>query len=301
MGNAQAGPVYRRDRRREITFLFYFVFGFVLIRVWILLIESNNPIVESIGGIITFLLILSIVLRYRMTRDQHQEGEGNAQQQDVNNPDLALLHALFRPPMRGLSSEIINSLHCFYYKDEKEDTNERAEDGDIESQRSSHYMADTESADTATSCSICLSEYVRNEQILMLPCRHIYHRACVAEWLRAHSQCPLCKQDVVELLDQRAYVQAQMDRLRSSTSSTRREEHIVYDEDPPFLPSTEVGVEAEASVIGIGSAAPVRTRSSPALTLGAEQVMVSVVGEVSSTGLAVAVGQTRTDSDGGEV
>lgn len=246
MGNVNAGPAGapRRDRRREMTFLFYFVFGFVLIRVWILLIESGSVVVESVGGVVTFLLLFSLYLRYRMLRQQQEEFEMNRHnQQDVNNPDLALLQALFRTPRRGVSQEIINSLYCFSYypaSPEERILNEAHQSNTStstvpESSTTTHpdgamdnVVGDIESNPQSNNedtlcCSICLAEYVPSEHLIMLPCRHVYHKSCVTEWLLAHTQCPLCKQDVLELLDQQLYVQTQIERLRVASSG--REEN----------------------------------------------------------------------------
>lgn len=241
MGNVTAvGP--RRDRRREMTFLFYFVFGFVLIRVWILLIESGSVLVESIGGAVTFLLFVALYMRYRILRLQQEEFEINRNHQDVHNPDMALLQALFSIPRRGISQEIINSLYCFNYTGRNDQnvnegntsppTSTRTADdstaiqadelmlnsvvGDIENGPQNYTESD------ACCCSICLAEYVQNERLLMLPCRHVYHQSCVTEWLLGHSQCPLCKQDVLELLEQQLMAQTQVDGTASRGTENGR-------------------------------------------------------------------------------
>jgi hypothetical protein len=230
----------------------------VLIRVWILLIESKNAVVEAVGGVITFLLMLALILRYRMGQNQEQGVDNiDPNHRDIQNPDLALLQAIFRTPARGLNSDIINSLHCFYYTDGSLEVDEKSEHDDtaftretnppdIENQNSTslYYGDNMEPIDTAKMCSICLSEYAPNELILMLPCRHTYHCTCVTEWLHNHTQCPLCKQDVLELLDQRLYVDAQVDRLRAISADRR--EHIIYDADspqrqPPSIPGEGAG------------------------------------------------------------
>ena len=89
MGNTQA-PGIRRDRRQELILLFYFIFGFVLIRVWILLIQSNSVMVESIGAIVTFTLLFTLLLRCRVIRRQEEAARIEAGQIDVNNPDIAV-------------------------------------------------------------------------------------------------------------------------------------------------------------------------------------------------------------------
>lgn len=48
-----------------------------------------------------------------------------------------------------------------------------------------------------TSCSICIKDFVENDEVRALPCAHMFHAPCIDEWLRRRSDCPLCKADVV--------------------------------------------------------------------------------------------------------
>ncbi|KAJ2358674.1 hypothetical protein GGF43_000658 [Coemansia sp. RSA 2618] len=52
----------------------------------------------------------------------------------------------------------------------------------------------------AESCSICLSDIVRGEELVALvPCNHQFHIDCVSRWLTQKStKCPLCKADMLE-------------------------------------------------------------------------------------------------------
>ncbi|PKU83558.1 DnaJ protein like [Dendrobium catenatum] len=43
-------------------------------------------------------------------------------------------------------------------------------------------------------CSICLLDYTDAQILRLLPdCRHIFHAACVDEWLQQHPTCPICR------------------------------------------------------------------------------------------------------------
>ncbi len=50
-----------------------------------------------------------------------------------------------------------------------------------------------------TECSVCLVEYEEGEVLSELPCRHVYHRACITEWLLLLNACPMCKQSLFML------------------------------------------------------------------------------------------------------
>ncbi|RZR70887.1 hypothetical protein BHM03_00002088 [Ensete ventricosum] len=49
------------------------------------------------------------------------------------------------------------------------------------------------------SCRICLDELMGGQAVRVMPqCGHVYHRACIDEWLAARSDfCPLCRRRVI--------------------------------------------------------------------------------------------------------
>lgn len=49
-------------------------------------------------------------------------------------------------------------------------------------------------------CVICLSEdCTAGELLCLLPCEHVFHRACVGKWLRVQASCPTCRRQVPNL------------------------------------------------------------------------------------------------------
>lgn len=51
---------------------------------------------------------------------------------------------------------------------------------------------------TWTTCIVCLSDFKDGEQCRMLPCDHVFHVACIDEWLVRSPKCPICKDLAVE-------------------------------------------------------------------------------------------------------
>ncbi|KAK3118231.1 hypothetical protein QOZ80_9BG0696010 [Eleusine coracana subsp. coracana] len=50
-------------------------------------------------------------------------------------------------------------------------------------------------------CVICQAAYEVDERCLVLPkCNHMFHKPCIATWLRKHVTCPLCRAIVVALV-----------------------------------------------------------------------------------------------------
>jgi len=48
-----------------------------------------------------------------------------------------------------------------------------------------------------TMCSICLSEFEEQEEIIKLPvCNHCFHNNCLKTWLETHVECPYCRSNI---------------------------------------------------------------------------------------------------------
>ncbi|OWM86139.1 E3 ubiquitin-protein ligase RING1-like [Punica granatum] len=49
-------------------------------------------------------------------------------------------------------------------------------------------------------CAICLEDFNQGAeeacQAIVLDCRHVYHVACILEWLHTHHECPICRRYV---------------------------------------------------------------------------------------------------------
>jgi hypothetical protein len=43
------------------------------------------------------------------------------------------------------------------------------------------------------SCPICSEDYSPNEEVLRMPCAHVYHSGCVMPWLETKKTCPICR------------------------------------------------------------------------------------------------------------
>ncbi|KAI9310682.1 hypothetical protein BX666DRAFT_2003789 [Dichotomocladium elegans] len=56
---------------------------------------------------------------------------------------------------------------------------------------------DQEDANGHTECAICLEDYVNDDTLRTLPCKHEFHASCVDAWLTTHKKfCPICKYDI---------------------------------------------------------------------------------------------------------
>eukprot|EP00928_Gymnodinium_smaydae_P056735 TRINITY_DN40060_c0_g1_i1.p1 TRINITY_DN40060_c0_g1~~TRINITY_DN40060_c0_g1_i1.p1 ORF type:complete len:625 (+),score=140.50 TRINITY_DN40060_c0_g1_i1:271-1875(+) len=42
-------------------------------------------------------------------------------------------------------------------------------------------------------CVVCLCDFAPDDRVRRLPCRHVFHCACIDEWLGRDAHCPLCR------------------------------------------------------------------------------------------------------------
>ncbi|XP_068650849.1 E3 ubiquitin-protein ligase Os04g0590900-like [Aristolochia californica] len=83
-----------------------------------------------------------------------------------------------------------------------------------------------------TDCSVCLSEFQDDENLRLLPkCCHAFHVPCIDTWLKSHSNCPLCRANIVSpsplalLLPPPARTETTPDH--TPANETQREENMV--------------------------------------------------------------------------
>ncbi|CAJ0956690.1 unnamed protein product, partial [Mesorhabditis belari] len=50
--------------------------------------------------------------------------------------------------------------------------------------------------DNDTQCTTCMESFKKDETVLELNCRHIFHQDCLVPWFERHRTCPICRQEV---------------------------------------------------------------------------------------------------------
>ncbi|KAL9684334.1 hypothetical protein QQ045_021770 [Rhodiola kirilowii] len=123
-----------------------------------------------------FLLGLVCCLIKRCGKDAERSQSADvrrdeSQEQAAGNPARLIILAA-----AGLPKEIIDSINMEKYKGNK-------------------------SSAGSTDCSVCLAEFEEGDTLKLLPmCNHAFHIHCIDTWLRSHTNCPLCRANIV--LDQ---------------------------------------------------------------------------------------------------
>lgn len=51
-----------------------------------------------------------------------------------------------------------------------------------------------------TECSVCLNVFEEGDRLRLLPkCSHAFHLPCIDMWLKSHSNCPLCRANIISV------------------------------------------------------------------------------------------------------
>ncbi|XP_042484726.1 E3 ubiquitin-protein ligase RNF12-like [Macadamia integrifolia] len=47
--------------------------------------------------------------------------------------------------------------------------------------------------DDDKACSVCLEDFAPGEELLITPCKHMFHEECILPWVNSNGQCPVCR------------------------------------------------------------------------------------------------------------
>lgn len=42
-------------------------------------------------------------------------------------------------------------------------------------------------------CAICLEDFERGQEVMITPCKHMFHEECIVPWAKSNAQCPVCR------------------------------------------------------------------------------------------------------------
>jgi hypothetical protein len=206
-----------RELARRRTSACVLLAVFVLFRLWIEAIAHGD-----FGLLMLCLVGTSWTARWiRYNREREEELDRRIQAQiedgttDVNRSELRILsfqaqlalaimesqrnmmeggygHPDGHHGHQGVSDQAREQWSDFQFKakDRKVKYGSVAQDDDLEKGGS---------GETEDVCTICLGEYEDGEQLVKLPCSHIYHEDCVSSWTSNHTRCPLCNYDLSQI------------------------------------------------------------------------------------------------------
>ncbi|PWA87264.1 Zinc finger, RING/FYVE/PHD-type [Artemisia annua] len=115
---------------------------------------------------------------------------------------------------------------------------------------------------STTACGICIDEFMPQDKIIRLYCRHVFHKKCILEWFSTNNTCPICRDDYPPETPDHCFVTINSRRqrlrlLKSPQFSNRRKDTVFrlnfhmrgFDSDD-FLSWPQKGLEKLLTMIG---------------------------------------------------
>ena len=67
------------------------------------------------------------------------------------------------------------------------------------------------------SCPVCKDEFNLNEECLLMPCEHHFHKDCLIPWLKERNSCPVCRYELPT--DDEDFERRKMERINNNNNN----------------------------------------------------------------------------------
>ncbi|XP_050204609.1 E3 ubiquitin-protein ligase RING1-like [Mercurialis annua] len=120
------------------------------------------------------LLVLNNLARESAPRNFRAQDDDSKLSKEMQIEALKKLKKeIYNPTPKRLSTRL-----CLYYRDQAANVvNQMAREKQEDEQK----------------CAVCLEEFEPKETVMMTPCDHMFHEACIVPWVKSHGQCPVCR------------------------------------------------------------------------------------------------------------
>mmetsp|Transcript_8216 Transcript_8216/g.17841 ORF Transcript_8216/g.17841 Transcript_8216/m.17841 type:complete len:344 (-) Transcript_8216:1889-2920(-) len=188
-GDAVQSDSFRTERRQRAFLMFFLVLA--LFHLWGQYIITGDPLslmLAVLGS--SYVYKLGKAFRNREEEIERLSRLGGLAD-GASDEDLALVLSRIREMMATISDgSAVNSEPAGVSDSARKAWKKFAYKQDDKS------LEITSDIEEAPSCSICLEEYGDGDDVMRLPCNHIFHRSCIEEWAAGHTRCPLCNFDL---------------------------------------------------------------------------------------------------------
>ncbi|KAH9473418.1 hypothetical protein Pst134EA_000491 [Puccinia striiformis f. sp. tritici] len=122
--------------------------------------------------------------------DHHHQGDTH-QEELVRQP-----HDRLNDSILDLISGIdVHDLE-FIDPDDHQDHDQHQDQDHGQGQGQSHHVLVLQN--TLEKCLICLDEYLNEDSVQILSCKHMFHKHCVDQWLtKSSDSCPVCRRPAI--------------------------------------------------------------------------------------------------------
>jgi E3 ubiquitin-protein ligase RNF115/126 len=58
------------------------------------------------------------------------------------------------------------------------------------------FVIENDIKEGETTCNVCLYDFEKGNNVIKMPCEHVFHEECVLTWLKMHNTCPVCRSEL---------------------------------------------------------------------------------------------------------
>jgi Ring finger domain len=89
-------------------------------------------------------------------------------------------------------------------------------------------------------CSICLDEFLAESQLYAIPCKHLFHKACLEDWVAENYKCPVCRGEIAKYkVDFEEQNEEPIEEQNEDNFAEQNEEPIAEQNEEPFAEPIE--------------------------------------------------------------
>merc|ERR1711865_1278576 len=184
--------------------------SFLLLRLWIQAVMTGD-----FGLLLLCLVFTSWTARFvRYTREREEElnrmindWDENAEEEEstsANDPRLRRMSFQSQLALAVMQSQIQMMEGGYGHPDGGGssapgvgvDAKSHWDRFEYKSIKGDYGSVDLKNIEEEPQCSICLCEYEKGDNLVTLPCKHLFHDDCITSWTDNNTRCPLCNSDL---------------------------------------------------------------------------------------------------------
>lgn len=102
-----------------------------------------------------------------------------------------------RPDISNLLGDLLGNIVDYIAEPEFQDVKVTITEKDFDNLQSIKISHDNINEYIDKECNICLENYVEDDNLTVLPCKHFFHSDCIHDWLcNEKVNCPICRKDI---------------------------------------------------------------------------------------------------------
>ena len=113
---------------------------------------------------------------------------------DMFNQGMSMMNRMmFNMPMNNMMNQGFNMMDNNMMNDFDDNLNNGVDINLLNSLESTVLKDVSHLEEDKKQCVICMEDFKDGDEVIYVPCLHVFHKDCLLEWFKRHDDCPICK------------------------------------------------------------------------------------------------------------